>query len=123
MSEYWSRTQELYSPFISYPKMTDKLLKRPPFKYILQIFISTNKKTNFAVSLFDPKQLDKSYYDSPEKKLRFIKKLFAFLYKVLDKDAPVKPKNIIKGAESDKVNEFLCDMYEVAISGRNYQRM
>ena len=87
--------------------MTEKLLKRPPFKYILSIFVSLNRKTKFADGLFDEKYLKKDFYDSPEKKIKFLKILFKFLYKVLKKGVPVQPKSIVKGIESDKVNIFL----------------
>jgi len=83
MTEYWSKTKELYTGYIDYPDMTDKLLKRPPFKYILSIFISVNKKTGFAEGLFDSKYLQKKFYDSPDKKIKFLKILFKFLYQVL----------------------------------------
>ena len=49
--------------------------------------------------------------------MNFLKKLFKFMYSELDKAVPVQPKNIIKGIESDKVNEFLCDIYDLAVSG------
>ena len=43
MSEYWDKTMASYGNLISYPKMDPKYLKRPPFKYILSIFIECNK--------------------------------------------------------------------------------
>jgi hypothetical protein len=48
MSEYWKETIKQYEDFISYPKMDVKLLQRPPFKYILAIFLELEKKTGFT---------------------------------------------------------------------------
>ena len=38
----------MFSSLIEKPKMTEKLLSKPPFKYIFDIIIETFKKTNFA---------------------------------------------------------------------------
>ena len=117
MSEYWEKTIELYTPFIEYPQMTERHLKRPPFKYIFHIFLSCTKKTGFADGLLSEEELDPEYYKSPERKMIFLKKLSKFLYSVLEKNVPVKPASIIKGIDCDKTNLFLQDMYEVATSG------
>lgn len=52
--------------------------------------------------------------------MTFLKKLFKFMYSELNKAVPVQPKSIIKGIESDKVNKFLCDIYDLAISGKKF---
>lgn len=120
MSEYWEKTIELYQGFIDYPQIVPKYLKRPPFKYIFSIFFETNKKTDFAEGLFSEEELSKDYYQTPDQKMQFLKKLFQFIYSVLNKPIPLKPQSIIKGIESDKTNVFLCDMHEVAVSGQKY---
>jgi TRAF3-interacting protein 1 len=43
----------MFSSLIENPKMTEKLLSKPPFKYIYDIIIETCKKTNFAQGSFD----------------------------------------------------------------------
>ena len=107
MGDYWEKTIELYPGFIEYPQMVPKYLKRPPFKYIFSIFLETHKKTGFAEGLFQEKELNKDFYASSEQKMTFLKKLFNFIYSVLNKSIPLKPQSIIKGIESDKANVFL----------------
>lgn len=34
MTEYWAKTIEVYHNFITFPEITEKYLKRPPFKYL-----------------------------------------------------------------------------------------
>ena len=48
MGDYWKPTSDMFSGLIDKPKMTEKLLSKPPFKYIFDIIIETSKKTNFA---------------------------------------------------------------------------
>lgn len=46
MGDFWKPTAELFTGLIDKPKMSDKLLLRPPFKYIYDIVMETIKKTN-----------------------------------------------------------------------------
>jgi TRAF3-interacting protein 1 len=46
MGDFWKLTADLFNGFIEKPKMSDKLLVRPPFKYIYDIVMETIKKTN-----------------------------------------------------------------------------
>ena len=123
MSEYWEKTIQLYENFIDYPQMSEKHLKRPPFKYIFHIFLSTANKTNFAEGLLEEEETSPDYYTTPERKMAFLKKLFKFVYTVLNKGVPLKPASIIKGVECDKTNEFLQDLYQVAVSGTTYKSL
>lgn len=46
MGDFWKPTADLFNGFIEKPKMSDKLLLRPPFKYIYDIVMETIKKSN-----------------------------------------------------------------------------
>lgn len=46
MGDFWKPTAEMFTGLIERPKMSDKLLVRPPFKYIFDIVMETIKKTN-----------------------------------------------------------------------------
>ena len=114
MVDYWEKTMQVYGSFIEYPQLTEKYLKRPPFKYLFQIFISLNQKTNFAEGLLKDSELDAEFYDSPAKKMTFLKQVLKVVYKGLNKPCPLKPESVIKGVDCDKTNEFLQDMFQVA---------
>jgi len=121
MADYWEKTIKLYDNFIDYPQMNEKHLKRPPFKYIFHIYLSTATKTNFADGLLDEEELSADFYTTPERKMAFLKKVFKFVYGVLNKGVPLKPASIIKGVECDKTNEFLQDLHAVAVSGVTFK--
>lgn len=48
MGDFWKPTADMFSGLIDKPKMTDRLLLRPPFKYIYDIIMETIKKTNWG---------------------------------------------------------------------------
>lgn len=44
----WKTTAEMFESLIEKPKMLEKYLAKPPFKYIFDIISETCKKTSFA---------------------------------------------------------------------------
>lgn len=48
MSDFWKPTHDLFSGLIERPKMTEKLLLKPPFKYLFDIIMETIKKTGWG---------------------------------------------------------------------------
>ena len=116
MTEYWEKTIQTYNNYIEYPQLTEKYLKRPPFKYIFQIFLTLNSKTCFSKNVFSEPELNPDYYESPEKKMAFLKQIIKIVYDENQKICPLKPQSVIKGTECDKTNEFLQDMYHSAVS-------
>ena len=56
MGDFWKATEELYKGFIDKPKMAEKLLMKPPFKYLFDIITSTTQKTGFANGTYLPTQ-------------------------------------------------------------------
>lgn len=44
----WKTTSDLFEALIDKPRMSEKLLSKPPFKYLFDIITETTKKTGFA---------------------------------------------------------------------------
>ena len=64
MADYWSETGKLFASLIQKPKMTEKLLKKPPPKYIYDIILNTMSKTGFPKGLFTAEEEDHKYFES-----------------------------------------------------------
>jgi TRAF3-interacting protein 1 len=52
MGDFWKATAELFTSLIEKPKMNEKLLSKPPFKYLFDIISETTKKTGFANGIY-----------------------------------------------------------------------
>lgn len=63
-SEYWKLTADLFSKLIEKPKMAEKLLKKPPPKYVFDIIINTMKKTGFPEGLYNDTELDVKHFEA-----------------------------------------------------------
>lgn len=55
--------------------MSEKLLMKPPFKYIFDIIMETSATTGFARDLFSAAELAPEFYSTKENKILFLKKV------------------------------------------------
>ena len=46
--EFWQVTSQMFSSLFEKPKMTEKLLSKPPFKYLFDIVTQTTKVSKFT---------------------------------------------------------------------------
>lgn len=53
----------MYTQLFSKPPMSEKLLSRPPFKYIFDVVMALMKATGFPEGLFAPEELDAGLYN------------------------------------------------------------
>ena len=120
MSDYWSKTGELFGKLIDKPKMHEKLLKKPPPKYIYDIVMNTMKKTGFPRGLFTSQEEDVKFFESDARhKLEILQKVIDITKIVTNENFEIKCSNILKGEEPNKTNYFLQKFYEAATNGND----
>ena len=120
MSDYWSKTGELFGKLIEKPKMHEKLLKKPPPKYIYDIIMNTMKKTGFPKGLFTSQEEDVKFFESDARhKLEILQKVIDITKIVTNENFEIKCSNILKGEEPNKTNYFLQKFYEAATNGND----
>jgi len=124
-STYWKTTSDLFSKLIEKPKMSEKLLTKPPPKFIYDIIISTMKATKFPNGLYTETELDPKYWESDKNNRKeFLKKSLDIL-KIINKVAPlgtleVKVENMLAGEEPLKTNQFLQAFHKAATMGKDF---
>ena len=101
--------------------MTQKLLEKPPFRYIHDIFTATMEATGFAVGLYEDAELDAKNIGERDAKINFLAKMVALVELMLEEKAEVKPAKIVAGLEPEKTNEFLQALFRAATSGIDSQ--
>lgn len=120
MADYWSKTGKLFGGLIEKPKMTDKLLKKPPPKYIYDIILNTMKKTGFPKGLFTPEEEDHKYFEADARhKMDILQKVIDITKIVMNENFDIKCTNILKGEQPDKTNYFLQLFYAAATNGKD----
>ena len=120
MANYWTETGKLFGSLIEKPKMTEKLLKKPPPKYIYDIILNTMKKTNFPKGLLTDQEMDHKYFEAdPHHKLAILQKVIDITKIVMSDNFDIKTTNILKGEQPDKTNYFLQMFYKAATNGKD----
>lgn len=97
--------------------MTEKLLCKPPFRYLHDIFTATCGVTGYGQGLYDGKELDGKSITDKEDKINFLVKLISLTELVVGEEIDVKPTKIVAGHEPEKTNALLQAMFKAATSG------
>jgi len=115
--DFWKPTAECFQQLFSKPKMTEKLLSRPPFRYIHDIFTATMGATGFGEGLYGEDELDAKAIKDKDGKINFLEKLIALVQLAAGEEIPVKSSKIVAGHEAEQTNIFLQYLFKVATSG------
>lgn len=107
----------MYEELFAKPKMTEKLLGKPPFRYLHDIYTATMKQTNFGEGLFTGDELNSKSFDDKDSKTQFLVKLIMLTEMVIQEKIDIKPSMVLAGQQADKTNIWLQQMYRAAVSG------
>jgi len=97
--------------------MTEKLLSKPPFRYIHDIFTATMGATGYAQGLYNEQELDAKAISDKQGKIDFLAKMIAVTELMVGEKIDVNPNKIVAGAEADKTNVFLQYVFKAATAG------
>ncbi|XP_077128522.1 TRAF3-interacting protein 1 isoform X2 [Ranitomeya variabilis] len=101
------RTQESLGKVIRKPPLTDKLLGKPPFRYLHDILTEVIRTTGFFKGLYTESELKSDNVKDKDAKISFLQKAIDVVILVSGEPLSVKPARIVAGHEPDKTNEFL----------------
>ena len=101
-------TQALLGELISKPKLTEKLLSKPPFRFLHDIIMEVSRVTGFGNNLYAAPELDSASFTEKEQKIVFLDKIILLVGMQLQTNlTDVKPVKIIQGLEPNATNRFL----------------
>ncbi|XP_073433657.1 TRAF3-interacting protein 1 [Dendrobates tinctorius] len=101
------RTQESLGKVIRKPPLTDKLLGKPPFRYLHDILTEVIRTSGFFKGLYTESELKSDNVKDKDAKISFLQKAIDVVILVSGEPLSVKPARIVAGHEPDKTNEFL----------------
>ncbi|XP_047537026.1 TRAF3-interacting protein 1 [Vanessa atalanta] len=100
-------TQVSLGKYVKRPPLNDKLLKKPPFRFLHDIITTVLKSTGFFKGLFEDEELISDNVKDRESKIQFLTKVISVVGTTTGKILNVKPSKIVAGQEPDKTNELL----------------
>lgn len=101
------KTQDTLGKIIKKPPLTEKLLRKPPFRFLHDIFTEVIRTTGFFNGLFTPKEMDSKNVTVKEDKISFLQKVIDVVNVVSGHRLSVRPSKIVAGHEPEKTNELL----------------
>ncbi|RHY66968.1 hypothetical protein DYB38_003620 [Aphanomyces astaci] len=110
LNELIKRTQEVLQPLIAKPKLADKLLQKPPFRFLHDIFAAVTASTGFAKGLYTDFELDSANVKEKHQKLQFLDKMIYFTGQCHGKEIDVRSAKIVAGLEPENTNIFLTEL-------------
>ena len=109
-----SETKNILQPLFAKPKLSDKLLSKPPFRFIHDTIVATLKSTGFPNGFFSLDELDSSNYKDKTAKIQFLHK-FIHLVNVGNGSAlEVSSAKIVAGLEPLQTNIMLTTFGKLA---------
>ena len=97
--------------------MSEKLLTKPPFRYLHDIFTGTMAATGYGQGLYDAAELDAKSITDKEAKINWLVKMISLCELVIGEEIDVKPTKIVAGHEPEKTNYLLQQMFRAATAG------
>ncbi|XP_019719483.1 TRAF3-interacting protein 1-like isoform X2 [Hippocampus comes] len=101
------KTQEALGKVIKKPPLTEKLLSKPPFRYLHDIFNEIIRTTGFMKGLYKDSELKSDNVKDKETKIAFLQKAIDVVILVSGESLAAKPARIVAGHEPEKTNELL----------------
>ncbi|GAB6025687.1 TRAF3-interacting protein 1 [Chamberlinius hualienensis] len=100
-------TQETLGKFVKKPPLNEKLLRKPPFKFLHDVLTSVITNTGFMKDVFTADELNSETIKDRESKIAFLQKAVDFVVTVTNEPLKIRPSKTVAGQEADKTNQFL----------------
>lgn len=107
MEDFIAETQKVLGAVITTPKLSEKLLGKPPFRFLHDIVTSFIKTANFPEGYYSPDMLDSAKVTDKEHKLEFIMKLINVVQTATGQTTTCHPAKTIAGQEPEGTNNLL----------------
>lgn len=101
------RTQEALGKVIRRPPLTEKLLSKPPFRYLHDIITEVIRVTGFLKGLYTDAEMKSENVKDKDAKISFLQKAIDVVVMVSGEPLSVKPARIVAGHEPERTNELL----------------
>ena len=109
-----AQTQATLATIVKKPKLTDNLLKKPPFRFLHDVVAAVISQTGFPEGLFEGDEANAKTIRDKESKIAYLTKLIDCVGNAVGQPISVNPKKIVAGHEPERTNTLLQKLFEAA---------
>ena len=102
-----STTRALLEPLITRPKLSDKLLGKPPFRFLHDVISEVIQRTSFASGLYSVSESESSNVTDKDAKIKYLEKMVKLVGMQLNTIIEARPAKIVSGLEPNNTNRLL----------------
>jgi len=106
------KTQDTLGKLIKKPPMTEKLLNKPPFRFLHDVMTSVIKTTGFMKGLYTEDEMNSENVKDKDSKIAFLQKAIDIVGLGSGRAVDARPTKVVAGHEPEKTNEFLQQLAE-----------
>ncbi|XP_018322892.1 TRAF3-interacting protein 1 isoform X2 [Agrilus planipennis] len=106
-TETIKNTQKLLGKYVKKPALTEKLLRKPPFRFLHDVITCIIRDTGFLKGLYSEDELQSDNVKEKDAKLNFLTKLIDAMKSITGKEIKARPGKIIAGLEPKETNHLL----------------
>lgn len=85
------------NPLVRKPKLTEKLLSKPPFRFLHDVISELQRNTGFAPGLFTEDELVADNVKDKDSKVAYLQKIIRCVGFALGEEVPANPLKIVAG--------------------------
>lgn len=115
LSSLIAGTQAALGPLITKPKLTEKHLSKPPFRYLHDIVSGVIASTGFAADLFPAEYENAKAMDKPAK-VQYLEMIINHVNSARGEEVDVRPSKVVAGLEPENTNMFLQALAAAAVA-------
>ncbi|KAJ8972974.1 hypothetical protein NQ317_019321 [Molorchus minor] len=101
------KTQKILGKYVKKPPLTDKLLKKPPFRFLHDVVKAVISDTGYLNGLFSEDELKTENIKEKDDKIAFLNKLIDAVKATTKIELTVRSSKVVAGLESTKTNQLL----------------
>ncbi|KAG5881750.1 hypothetical protein JTB14_029078 [Gonioctena quinquepunctata] len=105
--EVIKKTQKSLGKYVKKPPLTEKLLKKPPFRFLHDVIHAVIKETGYLKGLFSEEELVSDNVKDKEAKIAFLDKFIEAVKNTTKIKLPVRSSKIVAGLEPVNTNLLL----------------
>lgn len=107
MEQVFENTRNAIEGIIAKPKCSDKLLGKPPFRFLHDVISNVMKATDYANGLYTDEEMDSSTIKDKADKMNYLQKMINCVGYTVNEDLEARPSKIVSGLEPEHTNTFL----------------